>query len=104
MPPRQELDHCDRGVRGLSEPLAHQTGEVIVRRLLWHLTREQFLQLDPQDLHEVRELEIQNELQAHLDFWKPRYAKCPSRRTAISQRTLIATTAERSAVASLQAR
>ena len=39
-----------------------------MRRLLWRAIWEQFLQLNPQHLHEVTEFKIQDELQACLDF------------------------------------
>ena len=39
-----------------------------MRWLLWRARREPFLQLDPQDFHQVIEFKIQNELQARLDF------------------------------------
>ena len=59
------------GERGVSESAVHQTSEVIVRQLLWRVSREKFLQLDPQDFHQIIEFKIQNELQARLDFGNP---------------------------------
>ena len=49
-----------------------------MRGLLWRASWEQFLQLDPQDLHEVFEFTIQHELQAGLDFGKTSPGNVPA--------------------------
>ncbi len=51
---------------------------MIVRRLLWRAIWEQFLQLDPQHLHQVIEFKIQDELQARLDFGNAAAGNVPS--------------------------
>ena len=66
-PPRAHWP-ASRGVRQILESAAHQTCDAIVRRLFGRVIGEQFLQIDPQHLHEVIEFKIHDELQARLDF------------------------------------
>ena len=66
-------------VRQLSEAAIHQTSEVIVRQLFWRVIREQLLQLDPKNLHQIIEFKVQNELQARLDFGNAAPGNIPAR-------------------------